>query len=624
MTNPPSAIPFPNHLSVQNSTPSPGGPSNSRVAGTPRDDSRPIGLIYLSILALFVGLVTGFGAVLFRDLIGLIHNVLFVGQFSAHYDANQFTPPSPWGPLVILVPVVGAIAVTFLVTNFAPEARGHGVPEVMDAIYYKGGVIRPVVAVVKSLASAIAIGSGAAVGREGPIIQIGSALGSTLGQIVRMQAGQRITLVAAGAGAGIAATFNTPIGGVMFAIELMMPEVSVRTFMPVALATGTATFVGRFFFGPQPAFTVPPLALMSANLTAAIMLCLYALLGVVIGVAAAAFVRGLSLFEDLFDKIRGRYTRHIFGMLLVGILIYALQQRFGQYYVDGVGYATVQAILHAQLSAAGLLLLLFFCKLLATSLSLGSGSSGGIFSPSLFMGATIGGAFAAVLAKLHLPFVVDIPSFAMVGMGAMVGGSTGAVMTAVTMIFEMTRDYDIVLPMILAVALSVGVRRMFSRENIYTLKLVRRGHVIPKALHANMFLVRSAKEVMDTDVVLASAEMTFSAFLAQPDHAGRLRHIVIAEGNRILGVLRVNTALREVSEGVHSGVRLRDIASRDFTIVREDDIIFDVIQRMWRKQAATALVVRGRGVARAGNIAGVITKEHVADSVASTVEIYPS
>ena len=146
---------------------------------------------------------------------------------------------------------------TFLVNNFAPEARGHGVPEVMDAIYYNSGRIRPVVALVKSLASAVAIGSGAAVGREGPIIQIGSAIGSTLGQIVRMTPGQRITLVAAGAGAGIAATFNTPIGGVLFAIELMMPEVSVATFLPTAIATGTATFVGRLFFGSQPAFFVP-------------------------------------------------------------------------------------------------------------------------------------------------------------------------------------------------------------------------------------------------------------------------------------------------------------------------------------------------------------------------------
>ncbi|MGE5214206.1 MAG: chloride channel protein [Nitrospirota bacterium] len=590
-----------------------------------QDDLPQIGLVRLSVLALIVGIVTGFGAIIFRDLIGLIHNAFFLGQFAVRYDANHFTPPSPWGALVILVPVAGAIAVTFLITKFAPEARGHGVPEVMDAIYYNGGVIRPIVAVVKSLASAIAIGTGAAVGREGPIIQIGSALGSTLGQIVRMRAGERIILVAAGAGAGIAATFNTPIGGVMFSIELMMPEVSVRTFLPVALATGTATFIGRFFFGPQPAFTVPQLAPISVNASSALALCLYTLLGAVTGVAAAGFIRGLHRAEDLFEKIKGRYTRHALGMLMVGILIYALQQLFGHYYVEGVGYATVQAILLGQLTAAGLLILLFFCKVLATSLSLGSGSSGGIFSPSLFMGATIGGAFATLLSALHLPFSVNIPSFAMVGMGAMVGGGTGAVMTAVAMIFEMTRDYDIVLPLILAVALSVGVRRLLSRENIYTLKLFRRGHVIPKALHANMFLVRRAKEVMETDLILAPGDMRFDTFLSQPDHHGRIRHIAVTKGNRIVGVLRVNTALRRpLPQEAQSSVTLREIASRRFTIVREDDIVFDVIQRVWRKRAGMAVVVRGNGMPRPENVVGVITKEHVADSVASSVKVYPA
>lgn len=592
--------------------------------GTVDDDIRRIGLVPLSILAFIVGIVTGLGAVGFRDLIGLIHNILFLGRLAVRYDANLFTPPSPWGVFVILVPVVGALGVTFLVTKFAPEARGHGVPEVMDAIYYKGGIIRPVVAVVKSLASALAIGSGAAVGREGPIIQIGSALGSTLGQIVRMPAGQRITLVAAGAGAGIAATFNTPIGGVMFAIELMMPEVSVRTFLPVAISTGTATFIGRLLVGAQPAFAVPALPPLAADASSAVILCLYALLGAVSGLAAAAFTRALALAEDLFDKIGGRYVRHVLGMLIVGVLIYVLYANFGHYYVEGVGYATVQAILLGQLPAAQLLLVLFFCKLLATSVSLGSGSSGGIFSPSLFMGATIGGAFAATLSALHLPLAINIPSFAMVGMGAMVGGGTGAVMTAVTMIFEMTRDYDIVMPMIVAVALSVGVRRLLSRENIYTLKLLRRGHVIPKALHANMFLVRRAKEVMDTDIILAPAEMNFDAFLAQPEHGGRMRHVVVTRGGRILGVQRINTALRRAPTGAPTGVTLADIASRNFTIVREDDIVFDVIRRIWRKQAVMALVTRGRGVPRPADVAGVITKEHVADSVAGSVKIYPA
>ena len=189
--------------------------------------------------------------------------------------------------------------------------------------------------------------------------------------------------------------------------------------------------------------------------------------------------------------------RHCFGMLLVGVLMYVLWVKAGHYYIEGVGYSTIQAMLHGQIIGAGFLLILFVAKLFATSVSLGSGSSGGIFSPSLFMGATLGGGLASVLQTVFPGAPVSVPAFAMVGMGAMVGGGTGAAMTAVTMIFEMTRDYQIVLPMILAVAMALGVRRMLSSENIYTMKLARRGHPIPKALHANMFLVRSASEIME-------------------------------------------------------------------------------------------------------------------------------
>jgi CIC family chloride channel protein len=431
-------------------------------------------------------------------------------------------------------------------------------------------------------------------------------------------------LVAAGAGAGIAATFNTPIGGVMFAVELMMPEVSVRTFLPVAIATGTATFVGRLFFGQQPAFVVPLPPLENADIGAALLLFLYAVLGVITGLAATGFIRGLHFLEDQFDRILQPYARHILGMLLVGILIYLLHHSFGHYYVEGVGYATVQAIVFGQLTAASLLALLFIAKLFATTVSLGSGASGGIFSPSLFMGATIGGAFASALAGLHVPLDINVPAFAMVGMGAMVGGATGAAMTAVTMIFEMTRDYNIVLPMILAVAFSLGVRRLLSPENIYTLKLARRGHLVPKALHANMFLVRRASEVMETDILVLPAETGLDDFLSRPDHGGRMRHVIISRSNRIVGVVRVNTGLRRGLEGVHTGITLGDVARPNFTIVREDDVVFEVIQRIWRKRAVMAVVVGGGGVPRPQNIAGVITKEHVADSVASSVQIYPS
>ncbi len=521
------------------------------------------------------------------------------------------------------MPVIGAIGVTFLVVRFAPEAKGHGVPEVMDAIYYGNGVIRPVVAVVKSLASALAIGSGAAVGREGPIIQIGSALGSTLGQLLPMSVGQRITLVAAGAGGGIAATFNTPIGGVLFATELMMPEISVNTFLPVALATGTATFVGRLFFGDQPAFVVPAqLAAMPTTLAGVPLLFLYALLGLVVGVGAAAFIRGLAWAEDVFDRVPGRYTRHAVGMLLVGILIYALQQTTGHYYVEGVGYAAIQSILGGGLTAPLFLLLLFVAKLAATTTSLGSGSSGGVFSPSLFMGATIGAAFAAIASHLAPSLPISPPAFAMIGMGAMVGGATGAAMTAVTMIFEMTRDYDIVLPMIVAVAMSLGTRRLLSRENIYTLKLFRRGHMIPKALHANLFMVRRAEDVMERDILVLDATTGFERFLDEAGSKGALRHVVVTDGPRIKGVIRVNTGLRRAVGKVDAQVTLGELASPHFTIVRAGDAVFDVIARLGRRRAWMAIVVRPCRVPRAKDVAGVITKEHVADSVAGNIKIY--
>ncbi|MGH8276611.1 MAG: chloride channel protein, partial [Steroidobacteraceae bacterium] len=444
-----------------------------------------------------------------------------------------------------------------------------------------------------------------------------------LGQIIRMPAGQRIALVAAGAGAGIAATFNTPIGGVMFAIELMMPEVSVETFLPVAIATGAATFVGRWFLGDAPAFQVPPLQALEVNSSALMVLALFALLGILSGVGAAGFIRGLHLAEDVFDRIKSRYLRHMLGMLMVGVLMYVLLRALGQYYVDGVGYATVQAVLAGRMSTFWLLGLLSVCKVAATCLSLGSGSSGGIFSPSLFMGATLGGGFAALLNTAGLPVQLSVPAFAMVGMGAMVGGGTGAVMTAVTMIFEMTLDYSIVMPMIVAVAMSIGARRVLSRETIYTLKLVRRGRAIPKARHANMFLVRSARDVMDTDIQVLPAEASFDDYLRQPEHAGRLRHVVVTEKGHIYGVIRVNTGIRRGLEGTQTGVSLADVASRNFTVVREEESAFEVIRRMWRRGAIMAVVVRGRGIPRAGDVAGVITKEHVADSVADSIKGYP-
>lgn len=603
-----------------------GGPRGETVPDSaPKavQNLHPARLLLLSLLACLVGVVAGFGAVVFRGLIALVHNALFLGHFSFIYDARLFTPEAPWGAWVILVPVIGAVGVTWLVSNFAPEAKGHGVPEVIDAIYYYRGVIRPIVAVIKSVASALALGSGAAVGREGPIIQIGAAMGSTLGQILRLQPGQCITLVAAGAGAGIAATFNTPIGGVLFASELMLPEISISTFLPVAVATGTATFIGRLFFGSAPAFTVPAhLASIPDVPASALTLALYAVLGGIVGVAAAAFIHGLQWTEDLYARIPGNYLRHGLGMLLVGILMYGMWRSAGHYYIEGVGYSTIEATLHGEVTAVGFLIFLFAAKLFSTCTSLGSGSSGGIFSPSLFMGAAIGTAFASALLAVFPHAPISLPAFAMVGMGAMVAGATGAAMTAVTMIFEMTRDYFVVLPMILAVATAYAVRRCFSAESIYTMKIARRGHPVPKALHANLFLVKSAAEIMERNVMVLDAAASFADFVAQTAPPAGLQHVVLRRGGAIVGWLRVDTGLRRAVAAVAGATQLGELAYRNFVLVPENEAVFDVITLMTAREAAIAIVVGRATDAVPPPVLGVITKEHVADAVAGSVQIY--
>ncbi len=468
---------------------------------------KELNIISMCALALLAGIIGGLGAWAFRMLIGLVHNVLFLGEFVFHYDANIHTAPSPWGAWVILVPVVGSVVVAWLVKNFAPEAKGHGVPEVMDAIYYKEGMIRPRVAIVKSIASAISIGSGGAVGREGPIIQIGSAFGSMLGQIFRMSTRQRITLIAAGSGAGIAATFNAPLGGVLFAIELLLISVNAFNVMLVAIATITATHIGRILLGSNPSFDIPALALPNFQVHLTTDLLLLIVLGVIMGLVSVLFIRMLYWSEDFFEALPGNYySRHALGMLCVGIIMYLLLHYTGHYYVQGVGYATIMDILNGVLSKPWLLVLLFVLKLMATCLSLGSGASGGVFSPALFMGATVGATFGHLALWLHPGLEISIPTFAIAGMAAAIGGSTGAVLTAIVMLSEMTADYNIITPLIIVVASATAVRKLLMRESIYTMKLLRRGNVVPEGLQAAVTSAKRVSDLMRTNVNIVDAE----------------------------------------------------------------------------------------------------------------------
>lgn len=430
-----------------------------------------------------VGAVGGLGAWVFRLMIGLVHNLLFLGRADLTYDANVHTAASPWGPWVIVVPILGAIGVVFLVRRFAPEAKGHGVPEVMDAIYYQSGIIRPMVALVKAVASALSIGSGGSVGREGPIVQIGAAFGSTLGQFRRLSTEDLRLLIAAGAAAGIAATFNAPLGGVLFAVELLLVMVTPRTLLVVGVAVATGIGVARLLLGSQLAFSVLELEKVIPVSLGWVDLALLAGLGVVIGLASAALNRGLYWAEDKFDRrFRNPYLAHVTGMAIVGLSMYGFYLRLGEYSIEGVGYATITDVLEGLLTSPWVLLALAAGKWLATVLTLGSGASGGVFSPSLFIGATVGAAFAHFL--LGVGITVDPAVFALAGMAGTVAGATGAVLTGIVMVTEMTGDFAVAVPLLLVSIVATGVRWRVSRWTIYTEKLLRRGHWVPAGLQA--------------------------------------------------------------------------------------------------------------------------------------------
>lgn len=577
------------------------------------------------LLAVMTGVIAGLGALFFRALIALVHNLSFLGKFSLVYDANQITPTSPWGVYVILVPVLGSFIVTLLITKFAPEAKGHGVPEVMDAVYYGKGVIRPVVALFKALASALSIGTGGSVGREGPIAQIGSAFGSTVSQLFTMTPKQRITLIAAGAGGGIAATFNTPIGGMLFAAELLLFEVSVATLVPVALATVAATYIGQLFFGVHPAFVIPAFQQPYFHPFSPWLLLPYGALGLFMGLSSTLYIRSLYFFEDFFEKRGGKnpYLRHACGMLGVGLVIYGSLLATGHYYVEGVGYGAVQQVLTEHLTAISLLALLFVLKLLATCLTLGSGGSGGIFSPALFLGATAGGAFGLILQRLLPEIGISPAAFAVAGMAGMVGGATGAAMTAIVMIFEMTLNYSVILPITITVAISYGLRTVLCQESIYTLKLFRRGHYIPAALQVNLLQVRRARDAMQGAVASIAPTENLEALDRLASDNPSMHWFLAVDNGQVQGVIPRDYASSAPEEDRRRWRSVADVIRRDFIFAFEDERLADIVARMHRPHAVVAVVFNRKARAAAvEGVEGIITWEQIAEVMEDAVDLF--
>ncbi len=577
----------------------------------------------LSILAVVVGAAGAVGAWVFRSLIALFHNLIFFGQLSLTYDTNQHTAASPWGAWIIAGPVLAAVVVAWLIQRFAPEARGHGVPEVMDAVYYQQGRIRPRVAVVKSIASALSIGSGGAVGREGPIVQIAASVGSGVGQVLRLPIWQRITLIAAGAGAGIAATFNTPIGGVLFAVEIVLHEVSVRTLVPVVIATATAAYGGQYLFGANPSFVIPALEINTFHLVNPVALLAFLLLGGLTGLASVAYIRSLDWAETFFERLvpKSYVLRHAVGMLGVGVTMYVCLRAFGHYYVQGVGYSLVQDVLSGSLKVWWLLLLLGTLKLGVTITTLGSGASGGIFSPALFMGAALGGAYGVLLERVAPELGVHPAALAVAGMAGMVSGTIGAALTAVVMIFEMTLDYKVIIPMIIMAATSYGVRSRLCRESIYTAKLARRGHPIPEALHANVHLMRLAREVMEESFPVLSPEATLGQAAEALRGDGGRGFVVVAGDGRVREVASADAVLRAfAAEG--PAAPLSRLSGTSFLVADGAESLFDLVARMRGRDARVVVVTEGTAEGGARPVIGLVTRDRITDVVAGSLELF--
>ena len=549
-------------------------------------------------LAFVVGLGTGLGAVFFIKLIEWVGNLI--------YGVLPGWLPQLGRGWYIAGPILGAFIAGPIIAYVAHEAKGHGVPEVMEAIALRGGRIRPVVVVAKVGASAACIGSGGSAGREGPIVQVGAALGSTIGQWLRFSETRIRNLVACGAAAGIAATFNAPIAGVLFSLEIILGELSLEDLTSVIFSAVTAATVSRAFLGERPAFNVP-----SYGLTGPWEIIAYLGLGLVAAFVGVAFIKALYATEDIFDHWRfPEALKPAVGAVLMGVVGFGYPYLLhgavpaeqlnlnvrnlvaGLPQIYGSGYPTIQAALLGKVSI-WLLITLLVLKLVATILTLGSGNSGGVFAPSLFMGAMTGGAFGWALHTLFPQWIAGPGPYATVGMAAVFAAAARAPLTAVMIVFEMTDDYRILVPLLAAVVVSMVLADHLHHESIYTLKLVRRGIHLFRGRDMDIMSAVRVEEVMDRNPVTVSPDLPAAAlpglFLQTNSHG----FPVVDENGELWGIVSITdyrNALRPDGT-LPPDLKVRDIATRDVIVAYPDEPVRAVLQRMAPRDLSRVPVV---------------------------------
>lgn len=555
------------------------------------------------IVAIVIGVLAGFAAIGIRALIQTISNISFPG--TGTFLENVIA--SPWF-LIVMVPVIGGLIVGPLIHFFAPEAKGHGVPEVMQAILLKGGIIRARVALIKAVASAITIGTGGSVGREGPIIQIGSSLGSTVGQFFRVPSKRLKTLVGCGAAAGIAAAFNAPIAGALFAVEIILMDFAVAQFSPIVISSVMATVISHHFEGNFAAFEVPAYSLNSIYEIG-----FYFILGALSGLASFLFIKILYFFEDLFDKqIKfPEYLKPVLGGLGIGLIALIFPQ------IMGVGYDSINLALHSNM-VWQLALILIFVKILATSLTLGSGGSGGIFAPSLFMGAMLGAFFGDIVHFNFPEITASSGAYALVAMGGLVAGTTRAPITAIIIVFELTKEYEIILPLMIVCIISTILSSRLSRESIYTLKLLLRNISIKEGTELNIMESIFVKNVYSKDYDFINVTDNFSQVVNKVVRGRGRDFPVVSNDHRLVGMISVSD-IRDFlfeKDSLQNILIAGDIYSRSYQTVTVNDNCQTVLDLMRKFNMEGLPVVEENS----SKIIGMIWRKDIQDEYQNEIE----
>jgi CIC family chloride channel protein len=562
------------------------------------------GLVLL-VMAVVVGVTTGLAAVLFIRLIAFI-------QFFFYGGGEKILPEL--GRLwLIVVPVIGGLLVGPIIAKFAPEAKGHGVPEVMQALILKGGRIRPRVALAKIVTSALCIGTGGSAGREGPIVQVGSALGSSVGQWLGLSDARIKNLVACGAAAGIAATFNAPIAGVVFAIEVLLSEIQVTVFGNVVVSAVAASIVSQIFLGSRPAFEIPGYVLHSPW-----EILLYVILGLLAALVGILFIRMLYYTEDVFERLPiPLWLKPATGALLLGILAYcypyvgtisyisADDMTLGLPIVEnyphifGSGFLFLEEVLQGRAPFI-LLFLLIFLKPLATSFTLGSGNSGGVFAPSLFTGAMLGGSFGYVAMHLFPDLQIEIGAYALVGMAAVFSAAARAPLTSMLIVFEMSNDYRLILPLMTAGMIASTFAQWLHSDSIYSLKLTKRGIRFEQGKDLDIMQTVQVDEVMNKSPITMQREQSvadlFAAF--QETHLGGFP--VMTNETELYGMVTMQDMERTIQKMENTlhrkevnlkDLKVWDVATPDPVTVFPDEPIWAAIRKMTPRDLARLPVV---------------------------------